>query len=289
MFTCILSIGFCACKKNHDDNSSSNTPTNPVRLSKVVDLNTNATAPNDTLSIENYTYDNSGRVVLEDVHGFDGTVNYTFTYSYYYNGTDTLPARTVETYDDINGSSTSTTYHTYVSGTRNILVDSSISYEDSPPSNDTFVVHYSYTATSVQVTGESYTSSGHQIYPPSSFDITRQNGNIIYQRESYNTTVNTYNCNYDTHPNPYYNVAWFNNVRIPSIYKYFPDSFGLNNNVTEINITSASTGNPTTVSHYTYSYQYRADGYPTEITVQDQGSTDPGTLTKVIYSYYPTN
>ena len=64
VFFSILSITFYACNKNHEDNSNSNTPTNPVRLSKVVD--------------------NSGRVVLEDVHGFDGTVNYTFTYSYYY-------------------------------------------------------------------------------------------------------------------------------------------------------------------------------------------------------------
>ncbi|MFT3908384.1 MAG: hypothetical protein QM737_03085 [Ferruginibacter sp.] len=285
-----LAIIFCSCKKKHDDNII-NPANSPAKLMKVVSLNTNATAPYDTLRVENYGYDGAWRVTNVDTHGYDGVVNFTEAYTYNYNGTDTLPFLTMTTYDDINEHSSSSSWRTYVAGTRNILVDSTIAYQTtgSGTSSDTFVIHYSYTATTLQMVEDSYTSSGHQTFGPSTINITKQNGNITFQQQIFGSNTQTYNCTYDTHPNPYYNVAWYNNTMIPSIYKYFPDCFGLNNNVTEINITSASTGNPTTVSHYTYSYQYRSDGYPTEITVQDQGSTDPGSLTKVIYSYYPTN
>ena len=286
----IFSITFCACNKHHDDDATIAT-NSKERLKEVVDINTNTTAPYDTLGVENYTYDNSGRVTLMDSYGYDEAgIYYTRTSNYFYNGTDTLPARTVDTYNDINETSTETTWHTYVTGTRNLLIDSSISHEVSPGGtyNDTFALRYTYTVTSYQVTEDSYTSSGHQVYGPSTVDITKQNGNIIYQREDFGTTVETYNCTYDTHPNPYYNIAWFNNKRIPGIYKYYLDSYGLNNNVTEINNTSVTSPSPATISHYKYSYQYDSNGYPTQIIIQDQGSTDTGSLNKVIFTYFPT-
>lgn len=66
----IFSITLCACNKHHDDDATIAT-NNKERLMNVVDLNTNATAPYDTLGVENYTYDNSGRVTLMDGHGYD--------------------------------------------------------------------------------------------------------------------------------------------------------------------------------------------------------------------------
>lgn len=285
----ILSIAFCACKKNNDSNSVTQQITQP-RLKKVVALDTTAAAPNDTLRVENYSFDNSGRVILQDVYGVDAGGYYTETSNYLYNGTDTLPVKTMMTRTMPADTIISTTFHSYADRTRNNSVDSTITLwmDVTGTSADTFVMHYTYTGNTVEIIQDSYTSwGGHSTLPTVTRQVTRQNGNITYEHTNFlSGAAEDYNCTYDLHPNPYYNISWIYYPTIPNTNEFYPYVYGLNNNVTEINNSYAPASGATSVNHYKYYYQYGADGYPTQVIIEDQGSTTPGSLNKIFYTYF---
>jgi hypothetical protein len=281
-----------SCKKDSAPDNNVPTTNDSILLSKVVVLDTTKTAPLDTMDVSYYSYDNSKRVTVATLYGYDGTgtIKSTEIYKYSYTGADTLPSKMLETYSDASEQINSTSFYAYYPGTRNVSWDSTIFREINPPYTfeDTSVSRYIYTNDFVTITSEFYTSSGQQVNPPHNIYITKQNGNIVSQRDTIsNAIAESYSCTYDTHKNPYYNVAWYNNLSIVSTYKTYPDGFGLNNNVTEINNTSKNLSNPTSIetTHYKYTYTYRADGYPVEIIMKDMGSTYPTTSNKIKYYY----
>src|ERR1700744_1517203 len=92
-FALIVFIG--SCKKDNsapNNNNTNNPPVNSVLLAKYVELDTTLSAPNDTLSICYFTYDNTNRLTSETQVYF-GSAHDSVEVDQnqiFYQGTDTL-------------------------------------------------------------------------------------------------------------------------------------------------------------------------------------------------------
>ncbi len=281
----VITILFCACGKDSNDILDPVAPVtnDSIYLSKVIALDTTKTAPFDTVYLAYYTYNNH-KLLSHDFFEFASTGAATESTSndFFYNGTDSMPFKLIQTELLPLPVETYTHFFTYQPGTRNHTEDS-IVHENA----ETLVVKRIFTGDSFESYTDLYTSSGQSHNGPFYTTIVKQNGNIVSQKDTINGIVaEQYTCSYDNHPNPFYNISWYNNTRIPSIYKTGADCFGPVNNVTEIDITSGQfAGPPGFYSDYTYTWTYRSDGYPIKGILRDNGSSSPDHLNKILYFY----
>jgi hypothetical protein len=255
-----------------------------ILLAKYVEIDTTSPPGSDTITKFLYTYDSRKRIIkYVDIHyHFPGAFTGDTLYGeYYYHGTDTLPYKASY---DINVASSfftnDTTFYFYSNGI--VSRDSSMSWYHPPnisigyrntvttytrSGNNTLVrerTHYSHASTGVD---DEWTATIFKTY---------NNGNITSQEDT--SMLNTFftgykrtDVTYDNHPNP------FLKTDIPYAYSGSIEYTGFNNPLTVKDILGADEEN------YTYSYQYRADGYPLIVRFVDLG--DPTNNVKGFFIY----
>jgi hypothetical protein len=278
LFAAVL-ISIISCKKTNKGSQTSG-----VHLSKLIRLDTTQQAPNDTLEINTYTYDNSGRWISEEdlpagdngyadiADGADRTIN---TNSYA--GNSIVPNLIVTS--EYSGGTLFDTYYDYnvsFSSTGLLLKDSDVVTAPGFPSDAT-IYEYSYNGSTVIESQIDLSNSSST--ETDTATQTKVNGNIVSQVDYVGSSDNgdgTFTASYDTNPNPFPDAS-------TSIYPTVDDDnldFGQKNNLTEI--TGQSEGTPV---HTKYTYTYNANGYPATVVVYDWSSGSPVFVYKGIYVY----
>lgn len=262
----IVLITIVSCKK-----TNSGSQTSRVHLSKFVAIDTTLSAPNDTLEINSYTYDNSGRWIYE-VDVSPGTNGYAdivdsankSIVTYYYLGSATLPY--------MYGASE------YSQG---VFQDSTINYLLSYSGEEVLKDSDATTTTQWQYNGSIVTDI-YTYLGSASYDTaiqTKVNGNIIEQINPSNYGDGNFTASYDTHPDPF-PTANFYITGFPSL----PDNidFGQNNNLTEISGVHIYNQQPV---HTKFTYTYNVNGYPATVVAYDWTSGSPVFSYKGIFVY----
>jgi hypothetical protein len=268
----VILLTITSCKKSNSGSSVNNGP----HLSKFIEINTTLGAPDDTLEIDTYTYDNSGRWITEEDrpagdNGYadiaDGADKAMLTNSY--SGNNQEPNLTVTSeYNQGTLLDTYYDYNTSFSQTGLLLSDSDVAVIPGSP-DDVAVYTYSYNGS---VVIESATDLS--VDPPTQYDTSAQtkvNGNIVSQ-VSTPYSGDSFTASYDTNPDPFPDatVIFFPSVNIDNI------DFGQKNNITEI--TAADV-------HTKYTYTYNTNGYPATVMSYDWSSGSPVFVYKGIYVY----
>jgi len=294
LFAGIL-ISIVGCRKSNNNSTNNSGPL----LSELVDLDATLSAPDDTSFVEKFSYDNSERVTesLQLEYNLPG-VDTIEKDTYYYNGSDTLPYKTLHyenspdsallpfdvayNYESGNINGTSTIYYFYLSG--KLIEDSAIGY------NYTQTNTYSYVGNSV-IRNQSSTTNGtaNSVYVDT-FYQTSQNGNLInqidtlYRAPSFDNITEGFAYQLDDHPNPLYNrsITPFAVLEIDGL-NADPEQ---KNNFTSINSYSASP-NDSTSEIDSYVYTYNSNGYPKSALGYDDDNNTGGSILSdtLIYVY----
>ena len=272
-----FSLSFCiSCQREIDWGIPQNGDKNDgTVLSKYIEFDPSLPSAQDTTNVYTFTYDNSKRIKRIYLVGYvPGSAGYQITTDFFYNGTTSLPYKTIE----VNQQATTyvdTSFYTFNNGF--VTFDSSVNYRaDNNVLLFTDVVSFSVTANKVFVRFKESTSvSSYQ--DSSTLTITRQNGNIIAQQDSTNAITDNMQLNYDNKVNPLYNV----DIHYPIVYQHLFNSFNAQrNNLSEALIFSKFI-NPKMRLQYVYTY--RSDGYP--LTVNKNDLLHPAENRKGVFLY----
>ncbi len=250
-----------SCQKQLDfENSSNNiiTTADSIYLDKIYELDI---AGNKIDSVV-FVYDNQKRVTSM---GFNYTLPDDYMYTYYYNGSDTLPFKSRYIRSDATSSDTTITYHTYNAGQRNLKDSAIVSRLSTGPFGSYTllheVVHYSYT------TGKKYAYTDITYFFPPAGSLVREDtavvdagNNVVSSKANFSTTTlqNSSSLTYDTHVNPFSLLSNFKaHQRFPSGETLFFEYFPFNNilSLTEVN----QGASPITTK---YTYTYKTNGLP---------------------------
>lgn len=284
-----------SCQKELDGNDIIPPPPSPVDSVKIVDSSyldklydlTSNGAGFDTVDIATIYYDNLKRVISindSDLTAMGMTHNQSFYYSY--NGTDTLPYKSVQITTQIPGSfDTLTSYHFYDTQQRN-LKDSIIGADHSISGYQLYKIVTSFSYASGKLYGQTAITD---IIPASVTTFARDtadidaNGDILlnkkYDFDGTNSSLLVVsNFAYDSHLNP------FAKIGIYKAHKEFPNGETLifeylsYNNIISQN---ENTDNGSNINNWTFAYTYNAAGLPIIQTINyGGGSTD-----KIIFKY----
>lgn len=271
--SCQKEIGF----ENTPIQTSLTNPADTVLLRKFIFLDPTQTAPNDTFSIANFSYDNLKRCTKITAKNFNGDFNYT---DYSYNNTDTL-IKTLKTYSSASTDSTKEFFSYSSSG--QLINDSLVEYTGA-----SVTATYNYDFSSLNSLNYSFIRKNSQPYSKTKHVI--QNdlyGNIIAERDTsflYNSATNSYDISltniqtisYDNKNCPFYKFApafpvgiilgGGNSSGSNSIY------FGLSKhrkNITQEIITILTPTSGHARYNDGYQYIYNALNYPTSVIMTD--------------------
>jgi hypothetical protein len=272
----LILIVLFACKKDTQPNDVSNTE-DTILLTSFFGLDTTQMAPNDTIFKYHIQYDNLNRVIsLTSKDYINGVFDTFYISKFVYNGNDTLPVKISNIITEGGPAFYDTTFYTYNSnGT--LLSDSLIFIRvdhTTPPEGITR--RYTYVPNGVYTQETQYYDNSLESSFSYIFDIIKQNGNIISQRDTLAQGVfgEHFTVSYDNHPNP-----------ISVIYPVSPylelmwelPFHTQKNNMTEFNYD----GWPGVFNKMFYTYL--SNGYPSHAIVQ----TITGSLSfnKLVYKY----
>lgn len=247
----------------------------------------------DTTDIWTYAYDNLKRVTnLTDSTPYDPIYPLSESFTYYYNGVDTLPFKSYHLLNNINNLDTIISYFIY-NNTGQRIKDS--------------IYHFSYNANfsppvyGIVRTINKYTYVTNKIFGVSQDSLIYQiNGNIGWgsfkdtilldakgnetndkrYEPNANTLTYTYQFNYDSHASPFVRLTNFKARTIFPGGEAHLEEFPQQNNILTINGTSI-TGSPYSQNYNGYSYNVA--GYPMQIFLP---GTPPSTAyTKIVFVY----
>lgn len=276
----ILTLFLISCQKDFSIESETTTPNQTLvedstLLSMYVEIDTTAPINLDTLSKAIYAYDNLKRIIKYDwVYYTNGVitspVDLRWKNLYFYNATDTLPYKEIDSSYEQGNITTETIYHTYLNG--KIILDSS----DNGTLNK-----YSYFPSKTVDTVIGFNNSTPPFVRRLGYKVSyRQftNSNLISQKDSlfsadYSTNPFTYSfyivenrtSTYDNSKNP---LIKFNNI-LPFPYDgYFPklndyESQSKNNIIEFVQVKRGASGTMNNSDeHLTTTYIYKSNGYP---------------------------
>ncbi len=267
---------FFSCQREiHGDISQAVVENDGTVLSKYIELDTTVPSGQDTISVYTFSYDNLKRIKrIYQVKNFPGVNTYYITTDFFYNGSESLPSKTIEL-DQETITYVDTSFYTYSNGF--VRSDSSVNYRvNNRELLFTDVVSFSVTGNNVFVKlSEATPVSGYE--DTATLTITRQGSNIITQLDPDNTITYSKQLKYDNNINPFYNA----DIHYPIIYEHLINSFNAQkNNTTEENDFTKLSG---TKSQVRYVYTYRSDGYPLEVRKFDL--LDPSENRKGLFFY----
>jgi hypothetical protein len=301
-------ITFSACQKEASLENGSN-PVVPVTspdstyLSKIYKISFDG-AVLDTVEITNYFYDASKRVTRLTLTGSNIPGSSIFRdEQYFYNGTDTLPYKSVNIeYLNFGAPTTyTTTSFFYYNAAGQKIADSIIQTapNSAPLARIETVNHYQYAAGKIYGTGQersfftnNTSSIGHNSMDTATLDGA---GNLISNRKhkQYNPPSAFANdtiisvITYDAKPSPFARLSNYKAYTVfPSGETVYDESAQKNN---RLHITETTTGNITGYNLYdedfTGLYTYHANGYPKEIFIPNYLSTNPGNYFRFVFTY----
>jgi hypothetical protein len=246
----------------------------------------------DTVEVATFNYDNLKRLTQINIFS-DSTLqgNPFETYTYYYNGNDTIPYKSKNiSYDDFLGQTDSLLSYFYFNSTGQRVKDSLLEHILDNTGTVMFISqtikNYQYVSDKIYgyenrtiILGMSQGSQTLE-YDTATLDA---GGNVIANRSTDGTSVpymSTSAVTYDSHLNPFSRLSNFKAFELlyPSGETLFLD-FQQKNNISHI--TEYVNGNLHIQSDY--SYIYNLNGYPKEIIVEDPAV--PGQYEKITYIY----
>ncbi len=278
LLVCSLVL-FTSCQKEADWDLASPQTNDSLYIRKYIVIDTTLTPGADTVRIFDFQYNAQKRLsgfihtVYEPGVPGPGRIRGSYTYAYTYNGSDTLPGKITEDFNDIlipANNYKDTVYYFYQGGT--VVKDSS---GDATEYFVDEIIKLSSTRTLLRQ---------RNLVPPFGLSIDTtfiftnwQNGNLLQQKDSlwlplmgfYD--ISDYTAQYDTKPNP------FKRMLLPYSIPFNKDIYGFSlegiapPTVNNIIFFDGDAGSLTT------RYQYRADGLPV-FSWDDDGA-------KCIYQY----
>jgi hypothetical protein len=272
LFSIIVCLGILtlvSCQREVDDTPTDPSSTDHPLLSKFVEVDTVFTTPTDTQYSIQFKYDAQKRVTESVTKSY---FNYPLidieTEKYFYNGTDTLPFKAIAYYTDAVNNYIDTVFLFYSNGL--IRKDSTISTntttgtffgidvkEFTAAGNNTLLAKRSYYTRNTSVPDDTYNTTYLKTY---------NNGNIAIQedadQDAWSTQYGFYELTFDNHPNPFYRV------KLP--YPIIVDALVQKNNLLSHKQWSYSP--PLDQDHHTYSYVYKANGYPELVRITEVGN-----------------
>lgn len=295
------------CSKNQEPGKPRGSSSG-VLVKKFVLLDTTRTAPNDTLRVIYFTYDNSDRLtkvstIYYNWTGAPDTTSFNQPYwstrSFYYNGTDTMPFKTINARRSNVGFAwiiKDTSYRKYDAASR-LISDSSYTYgyisgNINPGSFGSNFMSYTYGAQYVVRKLYTITHNG----APLEVDSVLQsaaNGNVYYQKDPRPVSPNfgytlhpTCNFIFDNHPNPMNKNGAFTEP----IYNSYNDfGIGVNFENQKNNYTSVKKSVPIPSGsndiEFTYKYTYLSDGYPASVSITNHFQGGAFITFKGVYIY----
>ncbi|RYY57482.1 MAG: hypothetical protein EOO09_02620 [Chitinophagaceae bacterium] len=244
-------------------------------LSKLVYLNPPNSGYADTLLILNFSHDEQKRVskIIENNYDETGGLDYTITYSYFYNSSDTLPARMERTEQFFNGpddNSRHILHLTYQGGL--VSRDSTINYwrgSTSPGGTQTYLntqrgdTLYAHRTDREYINGQLELVSEHS-FPAS---IVRTGGNLVSFITPDGPEHKFNQHRFNTHPDP------LRKAYVPFPFEYHFWEWGIpacsNLQTFAGSGSEVNSSDPWLWSTDEYSYEYRPDGYPVKQTVSN--------------------
>jgi len=268
LFLGFLSLIIFSCQKDKTpERRTENPQSDSTTLAMYVDLDTTKVSGSDTVEVQKYSYDNLKRLSKSYYIEYDdGVPGGLYLTDLFYNGTDTLPFKIVETFYELpsgNADDPDIGYYFYKDGK---LTSDSVSHSNDPS------VYYvnSYTYDNNTIISTNIYASTPPIISVDKHYQTKTNGNTTSQFDSsfvdgaYSGSSEViFSASYDTKNNPFYNLVSSSIDRIPSsIYAletYSEDMTSEKNNPVEI----------ISGFHLKYVYDYNPNGYPVVARVYD--------------------
>ncbi len=288
----VFGLYFISCQKEAD--SPEQLPVNNNYLDKLYDVYDNGSGP-DTQFISTINYDNTKRVtsIIDSVLN-GSNMEYYGSIVYSYNGSDTVPYKTVEKSMDAGGSGsadTTITFHFYDSQnkkTRDSSIKSSLAFGGPFYQKKIIVVEYSY------ATGKMYGQTTQTpVTPAGSIELYRDtadlnnDGDITMNKKYLFNGTNyelkgTANFTYDAHPSPFEKLSNF------QAHRGFPNGetlllyecFSHTNRASQYEETFDAP-NPSYIFSVSNTFTYNADGYPVS-------ETSSGSYISTLYYKYKT-
>ena len=262
-------------------------------------IDTSAPGNLDTVSKSVFKYDNLKRLIKYEYVSYTNGVfipaqSYRLWNAYFYNGTDTLPAQEIDSVNELSSVGRTNTYYKYANG--RLITDSTVRLGTSSDE----VHNYYYLPNKIVDTFSLYdkTTTPFTRSYVSYKNVFRQtqNNNVISNTDSlydnisftppptftYLETQKTTNT-FDNNKNPFYKFSsldpFLNNYN--SIFEAFPFSKQSKSNTTQFSLDV--TGSNSFMVRFRFSYQYKANGFPTIVRAADLD--DPTTFFKGFYFY----
>jgi hypothetical protein len=277
---------FSSCQKEIDWSLNSKTQVDSTILIKYIEFDTTLTPGLDTMTVGTFDYNNSGRLIGENIVTKDQNAPPTTTfpffekYTYLYNNNETLPYKVIVSHRSFLDDGYDTAYLFYMNGI--VIRDSIRSRYIDALSNiyESIAVNlYTNNGNNTQITQYRTQTLNPPAWPPPcpgtmNYQKTYVNGNIISEVGNYTdcSGIGTSEANlvFDNRPNPAYPY------RIPyPVLDGFLAGTQKNNPVESW----SSVG----IDWYKYSYTYRSDGYP--LIVRAYEVTNPTNAWKGLYIY----
>ncbi len=284
----IFAISFTACQKeiSVDTLPPAGSVADSNYLDKIYDIEIDGGVA-DTFNIWTYTYDANKRVIrMKAVSAEIGYPEFSDN-QYFYNGSDTLPYKSIYIYGDGNTFQLDTTISYFYFNSLGKRIKDSVLLLSNGTSLTYSLNYYQYSGDKIYGLAKDSTIDYSGTYVNKTFDTaTVLNGNIVFnvKHGDYSRTVIS-SFNYDDKPSPF---AKLSNSKT---YIIFPSGETLHKHMPQINnrlkVREESFNNG--ISYYLYDedltgkYLYKPNGYPYQIYYPDP--SDPSFIYKVSFVY----
>lgn len=278
-----------------DDSLVTNPPIlDSAYIDRILVIEVNGTAV-DTFGTITYSYDNQKRVTEINLKAKDPLNLEGINYTYFYNGLDTLPSRSVVLDKDYNGTTletdTLTTFHYFDATGRNIRDSLIIAFGSG---KNIHVSRYSYSGNKIfGIRTKAVFPSG--VAEPESKDTatTGTLGNVVdSKRYKYNFSTSTYvlastsTFIYDNRQSPYARLSNFKTFRVfPSGETLIIDLPQFSNRVTQRETSQLDFTSGGIQYDNDFDNTYNAKGQLKEIKLYEGGTIGSGIYDKLVYYY----
>lgn len=274
LFILVIGIGgLLSCQKEITGEDNLNPPVvvnDSNYLHKIYFLDSVVAGAKDTVRVVSYHYDNDKRVTqvtdsMEDVLGLLPVSIHT----YYYNGSDTIPYKSMYQRYSVSipaSIDTQVTFHFYDASLKRVR-DSVSDYTSSGTAN-WYVTHFLYSGNTITLQRNSIVFNTTQ---------TDNRGNIIHGTNG----DDEFEYQFDNRPSPFARLSNFRALQLDLGGEEFYDYYLLRNYNNYTRCTETYAGTQEYDYDYSNKYTYRADGYPVRRWIEE----DPGYFSIELYTY----